>query len=187
MENPEEIVLTIGPVSEMIDLTIAIKTVMDVLMTTGVYPKSTAEWSETLKKEVNRKERTTWQEGWNAAQWEIFSKTNDALGKLEEGISYDLAVLMVADVGWMQNGKFILNMNDTFSYGADCEETEPKDYPELARLFKYYGCGGLDYWVAKKRGYDPVKPEYRKRVRMIRHEEKKRDKRKAECEAAKET
>ncbi len=169
----------------MIDLKIAIKTVMDVLMTTGVYPKSTAEWSETLKKEVNRKERTTWQEGWNAAQWEIFSKTNDALGKLEEGMSEDLALLQIADVGWMQDGKFILNMNDTFCYGADCEEVEPEDYKELARLFRQYGCGGLDYWVAKKRGYDPERPEYREVVREIRSMERKRDERKAECEAAK--
>jgi hypothetical protein len=158
----------------LVDLKLAIKTVMDVLATTGVYPKATSTWDEETNKIKDTKLRTEWQEGWNACQWEIFNKINDALAKLEEGMSDDLALLQIADAGWMQDGKFILNMNDTFYYGADCEEVSPEEYKEVARLFRIYGCGGLDYWVAEKRGCDPERPEYKEQVREVRSMERKR-------------
>lgn len=155
----------------MIELKITIKTVMDVLMTTGVYPQSTSTWDEKTNTIKDTKLRTEWQEGWNACQWEIFNKLNNALGELEEGISNELALLIVADVGWMQNGKLQLNMNDTFYGCADCEEVTPDEYKEVARLFRKYGDKGLTYWVAKKRGYDPEISKYKEEVKEIRKQE----------------
>jgi len=161
----------------MIDMLLAIKTVMDVLMTTGVYPQSIITMDKDYKTVVKEEKRTEWQEGWNACQSEIFNKLNDALGKLEEGISDELALLMVADVGCMQDGKFLLNMNDTFHYAcSDCEEVKLEEYKEVARLFRTYGGSGIDYWVAQKRGYDPEIPAYRGNVKEVRKYEEKRKK-----------
>jgi hypothetical protein len=161
----------LGAIMEL-ELKLAVKTVMDVLMTTGVYPKAFIEVNKEGK-ETKRTERTEWQEGWNAADWEIFRKTQEALNKLGEGISDELALLMIADVGYMQDDKFILNMNDTFSYGSDAEEVPEDEIKEAANLFCKYGYGGLTYWVAKKRGYDPERPKYRDQVREIRSMENK--------------
>lgn len=156
-----------------IGLKLAIKTVIDVLMTTGVYPQATITVDKDSK-ETKREERTPWQEGWNACQWEIFNKINDSLGKLEkEGISDELALLMIADVGWLQDGKFILNMNDTFWGCADAEEANEEEVKEIARLFSIYGYKGITYWVAKKRGYDPEIPRYKSDVEEIRRVEEK--------------
>jgi hypothetical protein len=158
-----------------IDLKLAVKTVTDVLMTTGVYPQSSSTWDEKTNTIKDTKLRTEWQEGWNACQGEIFNKINDSLGKLErEGMSDELALLLIADVGWMQDGKFVLNMNDTFWYAcADAEEVSEGEIKEVARLFATYGYKGLTYWVAKKRGDDPDIPKYKAQVDEVRKLESK--------------
>jgi hypothetical protein len=160
-----------------IGLKLAVKVVMDVLATTGIYPASTAEWDSKTNKIVNEKPRTEWQNGWNACQWDIFSKINDSLGKLEQEVMTDeLAILLIADVGWMDEGKFILNMNDTFHYAADCEEVPEEEIKEVGRLFATYGYKGIDYWVAEKRGYDPEIPRNKPDVEEVRRKEMVRSK-----------
>ena len=49
-----------------------------------------------------------------------------------------------------------LNMNDTFNYGSDSEETDLRDWAELAELFEKYGIPGVNAWTAVKRGYDVI-------------------------------
>jgi len=165
-----------------IDLKLAVKTVTDVLMTTGVYPQSSSTWDEKTNTIKDTKLRTEWQEGWNACQWEIFNKINDSLGKLEkEGMSDDLALLLIADVGWMDEGKLILNMNDTFHYAADAEEVSDEEVKEIAELFATYGHKGITYWVAKKRGYDPQVQRYKEQVEEVRRVEEKYKDEKKNC------
>lgn len=156
---------------DKVALKLAIKAVWDVLMTSGVYPQSFIEVDKDGK-ETKRTERTEWQEGWNACHMELFLKTEKALYKLEERISDELALLMIADLGYTQNGQFLLNMNDTFYYGSDCEPVVgEEEIKEVARLFGSYGYSGVTYWVAKKRNYDPQVTKYKDQVRNVRRME----------------
>jgi hypothetical protein len=83
-----------------------------------------------------------------------------------------LALLLIADVGWLDRGKFILNMNDTFWYAcSDAEEVGEDEIKEVARLFSTYGWQGIDYWVANKRGYDPEIPRHKEEVEEVRKKE----------------
>jgi hypothetical protein len=140
------------------------KVVSDVLVTFGVYPQATIDG------EGVRTERTQWQEGWNAAFMEI-SKRINAVEEQSKGISDELALLLIADVGWLQDGKFILNMNDTFGGYSDVEEVKEEEVQEIARLFVTHGYKGITYWVAKKRGYDPEISRHKKDVEDVRKSE----------------
>ncbi len=155
-----------------IGIKLALKAVCDIMTTFGIYPQSTSEWNSKTNKIINEKKRTEWQDGWNAA----VMKLSEKLWGLEEkigAISDDLALLMIADVGWLDDGKLMLNMNDTFYYAADCEEVEvtEENIKEIARLFTMYGVSGIDYWVAEKRGYDPEVPKHKLEVEEVRRRE----------------
>lgn len=158
--------------SKEIDTKLVMKEVNDILATFGVYPQSTSTWDEKTNTVKDTKPRTEWQEGWNAAFKEISKKIRDVEKHTEEtGISDELALLMIADVGWMDEGKFILNMNDTFFYAADAEEVPEEEIKEVAGFFANYGYKGIDYWVAKKRGYDPEVPKHKAEVEEVRRKE----------------
>jgi len=150
----------------MIDMLLTIKAVQDVLATTGIYPQSrTDDNGKTTK-------RTEWEVGWNAAILHISKEIFKQFDIMSKGIDEDLALLLLADVGWFRGKDLMLNMNDTFHYAcADCEIVESFEFKEVARLFKTYGGRGIDYWVAQKRGYNPEIPKYKQGVEEVRARE----------------
>ena len=149
-----------------IDTKIVMKAVTDVLATFGIYPQATIDGKGV------RTERTEWQNGWNAALMELSKRIDEVEKQIEEtGISDELALLLIADVGWLQDGKFVLNMNDTFWGCADAEEANEEEVKEIAKLFATYGYKGITYWVAKKRGFDPEIPRYKSDVDEVRKSE----------------
>jgi hypothetical protein len=170
-----------------IDTKLVMKAVSDILLTTGVYPQSSKHknffhhsfpsnvFYYNEGKEKTREERTPWQEGWNEAFNEISKRILEAGKFAEEGISDELALLLVADVGYLQDGKFILNMNDVFYYASDAEEVPDEDIKDVAGLFATYGYKGLNYWVSRKRGFpkDFDKKEKLEEVEEIRRAEEK--------------
>jgi hypothetical protein len=98
----------------------------------------------------------------------ISEKIHNQLALLEKGMSQELALLLVADVGWMRDCKFHLNMNDTFYYAcADSEEVGADEIKDVAGYFAKYGYKGLTYWVSKKRGELPQIPRYKKEVEDV--------------------
>lgn len=113
-------------------------------------------------------ERTTYQEGWNAAILNISKEIFKQFNILSKGVDEDLALLALTDAGWIDGDKFELNMNDTFHYGSDSETVSKEEVKEVARLFRAHGGRGIDYWVAIRRGYDPEIPKYKKGVEEVR-------------------
>jgi len=155
----------------MINMLLAIKAVQDVLATVGIYPQKMTTVAKDGKSSTV--ERTTYQNGWNAAIIHISKKICEQFDTMSEGVDEDLALLALADVGWINGDGFQLNMNDTFYYGADIESVSKEEVKEVARLFSTYGGRGIDYWVAKKRGYDPEVLKYKEGVGEVRVKEKK--------------
>jgi hypothetical protein len=142
----------------------AIKAVEDVFVMMGIYPKASTDENGI------RKERTERQDGWNDCVIKLSEKVRKQLDSLKD-INEDLALLMLADVGWSEEGKLYLNMNDTFYHGADSEMVEKEEFEAVAILFKKYGYPGLTYWVATKRGSYPEIAKYKKEVHEIRKKE----------------
>lgn len=67
-------------------------------------------------------------------------------------LDQDWALLIEADVGWVEDGVLSLNMNDTWTWGCSDLERVPGDQiEEVARLFRTYGNAGLLYWVSRRR------------------------------------
>ena len=153
----------------MIDILLAMKIVEDALATVGIYPQSTAKYNPDTKEVVDVKKRTKWQDGWNAAIMHISDEIFKQFDIMRKGVDEDLALLCVADVGWLDEDKFQLNMNDTFHYAcADMETVNREEIKEVARLFRTYGYRGTVYWVAEKRGYDPEILEQKEAVKEVR-------------------
>jgi hypothetical protein len=148
---------------------LAIKAVQDVLATVGIYPQKMTTVAKDGKSSTV--ERTTYQNGWNAAIIYISKKICEQFDIMSEGVDEDLALLALADVGWIKGDIFQLNMNDTFYYGADMESINREEVKEVARLFRTYGSKGIDYWVAQKRGYDPKVAKYERGVEEVRKNE----------------
>jgi hypothetical protein len=156
---------------KMSDILLAIKAVEDALEQIGIYPQAVTKNYGTDKEETIP--RTTWQDGWNACVMEHIDKIYNQLEKLKEGVDKNFALLSLIDAGWAEGDKYILNMNDTFHYAcADAEEVTKEEAKEVVELFKQHGWKGIDYWVAKKRGYDPEIPRYKERVEEVRLKEK---------------
>lgn len=150
-----------------IDAKLVLKACSDIFVLMGVYPKSIVDGKGV------KTDRTEWQEGWNAA-FKDMSKQFEAVEKLlsTDLISDEVALLMIADVGWLENQKIILNMNDTFWYGADAEEITLDEAKEVARLFAIYGYKGITYWVANKRKYYPEIAKHKADVEEVRMKER---------------
>jgi hypothetical protein len=144
----------------------AIATIRDALLTAGIYPKTVID-------EEGIKERTAYQDGWNACLMEISKKIWDQLKMLSEQEDENFALLSLIDAGWVdEEGNFDLNMNDTFHFAtSDVETLNREQAKEVVRFFKTYGFKGIDYWVATHRGYDPEIPYYKERVKDVRAQE----------------
>ena len=84
-------------------------------------------------------------------------------------------LLIDANVGWVDedSGLFELNMNDTWAWAlAWFEEVPDEKIDEVARLFKCWGCAGLDYWVSEQN--DGMRSEFHdinRAVDFVRFEE----------------
>ena len=130
----------------------------------GVYPKGKSGCEE----------KTEYMNGWNDAITAATDAVEEGLNKFRN--SNDLSLLVLADVGFFNRGKYYLDMNDTFYYAcADCEEVGFDDLSEVARLFKTYGYGGLTYWVSKKRNENSEIPQVQKSIEEITLLEAKRN------------
>lgn len=118
-----------------------------VIATTGVYPMGGSK----VKPEDCRNE-DAYKHGWNDCASEFTRRICEAEMRAQEGSSADMALLLAADVGWLDDGKLLLNMNDTWAWAcADAEEVPADQLPEVARLFRRYGHCGLLYWVTTRR------------------------------------
>ncbi len=134
----------------------------------GMYPKSHKHFP------IVYEERTEYMNGWNDAIKAMTEAVSKGLDKFRK--DSDLALLVLADVGFFNGDEYLLNMNDTFHYArADCEEVGSEDLGEVARLFKTYGYGGLTYWVSKKRNEKSQIPQVQNSIEEISLLEEKRN------------
>lgn len=130
----------------------------------GMYPKS------------HEGERAEYMNGWNDAIKAITEAIYKGLDKFRK--DSDLALLVLADVGFFNGDEYLLIVNDTFDYAcADCEEVGSEDLGEVTRLFKTYGYGGLTYWVSKKRNEKSNIPQVQSCIEEISLLEEKRKER----------
>src|SRR4030042_144590 len=137
--------------------------IKEVSYSLGIYPKATIDCKG---KETKRSPR---QDGWNDA----VMKLAKLIARIDKTmVSDDFIFLLSSGAGWIHKGTFMLNMNYTFYYGADCEPVNKKDIPEVVRLFQTYGYSGLSYWVAKKRGFPEVsKKDYLSGIVEVKQKE----------------
>lgn len=113
------------------------------------------------------KERTEWENGWNAAidkineywdaLWSWYSHQSPEIQKAVDFFCAEEALSFSFDD---EGGVYLLfNMNDTFAYAcADAEEVQPEELVKLAGLFVQYNWAALIAWASKKRGYLPIEP-----------------------------
>lgn len=137
----------------------------DIGLIIGIYPRAFVGKYE---------KRSEFQEGWNAAVMDITDKVEKILEKHRTTeISEGLKFLVAADVGWLDDGKFYLNMNDTWAWACADNELVPEDkISEVAGLFRKYGRMGLLYWVSKQN--NNMKSEFHdinRFIEIVDHEE----------------
>ena len=144
-----------------------LKKIESVLENIGIYPASVVGGDEPYKK------RNEYKNGWNAGVMEMSSKISKALSETWKEDDTDLTLLLLADVVSDDDGCYLLGMNDTFYYAtSDNEEVKSEEIKEVARLFRWYGFPGVNYWVAEKREHDPMIPQRRDEVVYVRRQEK---------------
>lgn len=103
-----------------------------------------------------------WKNGYKQGSFELKMFILHNIRYFEDCTDSLLIRLIELGVGFWDGSehKFSLNMNDQFAWGcADCEELNETEYREVLRLFDLYGDDGLIYWVAEKRGHDPVRED----------------------------
>lgn len=114
----------------------------------GIYPQAIKGHGD----ERDYTERDGYKNGWNAAVMEYGTALAEAAARAASSADEDLLLLLDADVGWITDGKFRLNMNDTWGWAiADSELVPPEKMREVATLFRRYGEPGLFYWVSEQR------------------------------------
>jgi hypothetical protein len=127
------------------ELILAIESAID---TIGVYPQA-------IIRDGEREERTEWQDGWNACALECIDKVYKHLEIVAQGLDENIAILLLMNMGYMDENEFILNMNDVFHKAtADCEVISIEEAKEVVNELKKHGIKGIDQWVASKRGYN---------------------------------
>lgn len=140
----------------------------------GIYPAAVKGCGE----ERDYEQRDGFKNGWNAAIMQYGQSFGKIVARASECVQdSDLQMLINANVGWLNDGKLSLNMNDTWAWAcASVEPVPPEEVKEVARLFRSYGFAGLLYWVSKRN--DDLRSEFHDINRMIdfvRNEEKIRD------------
>ena len=144
-------------------LRLAIEALKDIPMTTGIYPECT------VKANGEKKYRTLRQEGWNDCLMDYSKRLNKIMDRYYGKHTKNLLFLYYTGAGWIMKDKFVLNMNDTFSWGcADAEDVPFGKLQEVVDLYHRYGDSALTYWVAEQRGYDPD-PEMKCHLDAVRY------------------
>ena len=123
----------------------------------GVYPKS-----------YNGKDRTKWQEGWNAAHrhhlesWIAVSNWLEGLSDDQQDIISGLILDEDLHVEWdskVNNIKLFVNCNDVFMWGcADMEEIQLTEIPSFTVDLRQDPKWGSIKWVCRKRNEKPQYP-----------------------------
>lgn len=129
----------------------------------GIYPQGWQQPDGSLK------ERTPWQDGWNAAVMEqtknvcAYHDFLDSLSKEQRSALEDLLLDNVVELSKNDDKITLwLNVNDIFYTAADGEDFAPEDLPLLAKMQTTYGFDGVIAWVAKKRNMEPLSFKYKK-------------------------
>lgn len=133
----------------------------------GIYPAA-------IIGEGGYEERDDYKNGWNDAALELIKKMYAMIEKHSSSdLSDDLMLLTLADVGWYEDGEFVLNMNDTWAWASAFGQSVPKDkIGEVAKLYRSYGWMGLVYWVSKQN--DNMTSEFKdinRFIEIVEHEE----------------
>ncbi len=140
------------------------KTIIDALLisvsldTQGIYPQAMVDVDGT------RKERTPWQEGWNACHIKLrqnaclLGNWFEKLSKQEKEDCLELLLNEVINLSAREEMvRCWLQMNDTFGFAcADGEDIEVKDFEIILHLWRKYGYDGLIAWAAHKRSDTPL-------------------------------
>lgn len=124
----------------------------------GIYPQTI------IDKDGNRKERTTWQDGWNACHIQIrnnvcvYDKWLENLSPQEQEDCTELLVQDIIKLSVRNNLVQIwLLMNDIFEFAcADGEDISPNDFGNILAIYRRYGWDGLVAWVVIKRNTQPL-------------------------------
>lgn len=136
----------------------------------GIYPSAV----KGCDKEHDYEQRNGFKNGWNAAVMEYGGALRDAVKRATKGTSDDKSLLLAADVGWLRTGVFYLNMNDTWGWACAWAEEVPDDkIKDVTRLYRKWGCAGLDYWVSEQN--EQMRSEFfdiNRAVDFVRAEEK---------------
>lgn len=148
-----------------------IQELQDVPSNLGVYPKAV----HGMNKEESYEERDGFKNGWNACVSDYGKRITSILYSPDVDEGKDLLLLLYADAGWMIDGILYLNMNDTFAWAcADAEEVPMDQIKEVARLYRWYGTDGLNYWVSKKRNWEVSEfGDVQKGIKRVRKSEEK--------------
>jgi len=144
-----------------------IQALRDIPGNMGIYPQACISHD----KEESYEQRDGWKNGWNACVTEYGKRFSEVLQQDFGKYTDDILFLSLSGAGWIKDGKFLLNMNDTFCWAcADAEEVPFEELKDAVSLFSNFGYDGLIYWVAEKRGIDPSTdiPDARKAVKRIR-------------------
>ena len=123
----------------------------------GIYPQAITGGNNPYK------ERSDYQNGWNAAVMEMYEKASsfsDFVENIPENIREIFTELLIEDVIYLEKADeeiiMCVLMNDIFAWAcADQEDITLEDIPLIYQLNKEYGYAGVIAWVSKKRGYEP--------------------------------
>lgn len=115
----------------------------------GTYPNAMQGYND----EGDCAQREGIKKGWNAAIEEYGNKIAEAAERAAEGVDEDIAMLLAANAGSLCDGKFSINMNDTWAWTLAWHVDVPSEsLSEVAGLFRRWGFAGILYWVAKTKG-----------------------------------
>lgn len=148
-----------------------VKELEDIGTDFGIYPAAIKGYGD----ERDYEQRDGFKNGWNAAIMEYGQQFGKIVARASEYVQDDdLQMLIHANVGWVNDGKLSLNMNDTWAWAcASMEPVPPEEVKEVARLFRRYGFAGLLYWVSKRN--DDMRSEFQdinRRIDFVRNEER---------------
>lgn len=116
-----------------------------------------------------RKERTEWQDGWNACAEELNKKAGEAIkffDTLPEAAQQIVSDLLEKDKLRLSlsdsTPQLEINCNDLFYWAcADAEDITLAELPDLQRALDEAPGHGELLWVCRKRGMRPQKPYYK--------------------------
>lgn len=110
----------------------------------------------------SQKLRTPWEDGWNEAVISLTKQWNEAITWFK-GLDDTHQVLLermldagAVELSYDDTWSVMVNTNDFFGYGADCEVVEVRDLPSLHHSWEQYGQDGVMAWVAHTRQTDPL-------------------------------